>query len=189
MHAEFYQAAMPHSVLGFQILCGSAQLFKRTATSHCLAGFKYLRPGSSSTWPSNEFRPNHKVPSLVLQWRTPTTKWAKIEHFAASTTGEHYHLNMLIHTSNSQNDYANYFNYRPCNKWPNVTEFTPVFRAGTRLWSLTATSVTVNVQASSGHLRKSTTCPKQCGNYHDISVITELWTPVNKSTQFQTPQK
>ena len=49
-------------------------------------------------------------PSLVLQSRTPTTKWAKIEHFAASTTGEHYHLNILIHTSNSQNEYANYFN-------------------------------------------------------------------------------
>ena len=53
---------------------------------------------------------NNNAPSLVLQSRTPTTKWAKIEHFAASTTGEHYHLNMLIHTSNSQNDYANYFN-------------------------------------------------------------------------------
>ena len=52
---------MPHSVSGFQIL----KWFSAKLQENChepLLEFKYLRPGSSSTWPSNEFRPITRPP-------------------------------------------------------------------------------------------------------------------------------
>ena len=74
----------------------------------------------------------------MLQPRTPTIKWAKIEHFAASTTEEHYHLNMN-YNQNGQKRLCQLIHLTSVQQVTNHDWIYPSFRWVMRL--LTATSM------------------------------------------------